>query len=61
MIVVWHRYDYASRINVEFQKAGVRGISIFFAAGDSGTGGNCTASKGKYVAAVALFDTDPTA
>ena len=28
--------DYADRINVEFMKAGVRGISILFASGDSG-------------------------
>lgn len=35
--------DYSSRINVEFQKAGVRGISILFASGDYGVGsGRCT-------------------
>jgi len=37
--------SYATRINAEFQKAGVRGISIMFASGDSGvggTGGSCT-------------------
>ena len=28
--------DYADRINVEFMKAGVRGISLLFASGDSG-------------------------
>jgi tripeptidyl-peptidase-1 len=31
--------DYQTRCNVEFQKAGVRGISLFFASGDSGVGG----------------------
>jgi len=35
--------DYASRINTEFQKLGVRGISVLIASGDSGVGGNCTA------------------
>jgi hypothetical protein len=29
--------DYANRLNVEFQKAGARGISLLFASGDSGT------------------------
>ena len=38
-------YTYASRVNVEFQKLGVRGVSILIAAGDSGTGGNCTSSN----------------
>merc|ERR1719444_207476 len=28
----------AERLNVEFQKAGVRGISLLFASGDSGVG-----------------------
>jgi len=32
--------DYANRINVEFQKAGTRGISILFASGDSGVAGD---------------------
>jgi tripeptidyl-peptidase-1 len=36
--------DYASRVNVEFQKVGVRGTSIMFASGDSGAGGNCSSS-----------------
>jgi len=31
--------DYQKRCNVEFQKAGVRGISLLFASGDSGVGG----------------------
>jgi subtilase family serine protease len=31
--------DYANRLNVEFQKAGARGISLLFASGDSGTVG----------------------
>jgi len=30
--------SYRSRLNVEFQKLGVRGLSIIFASGDSGTG-----------------------
>ena len=30
--------DYMNRINVEFMKAGVRGITILFASGDSGAG-----------------------
>jgi tripeptidyl-peptidase-1 len=37
-------FDYAKRCNVEFQKAGLRGISLLFASGDSGAGGNCTSS-----------------
>ena len=32
--------NYASRINVEFQKAGARGISLLFASGDSGAAGD---------------------
>jgi len=46
---------YAERCNVEFQKAGVRGISLLFASGDSGVGGDhgcgtqCSASKGCFV------------
>jgi tripeptidyl-peptidase-1 len=35
-------YAYAVRINQEFVKQGARGISVLFAAGDDGTGGNCT-------------------
>jgi len=35
----------ASRTNVEFQKAGARGISLLFASGDSGAG----CSSGKFV------------
>jgi len=31
--------EYQKRCNVEFQKAGVRGISLLFASGDSGVGG----------------------
>jgi len=31
--------SYADRCNIEFQKQGVRGISILFASGDSGVGG----------------------
>ncbi len=36
--------DYGGRVNTEFQKVGARGVSIMVAAGDSGAGGNCTAS-----------------
>jgi tripeptidyl-peptidase-1 len=36
--------DYGGRINVEFQKVGVRGSSIMFASGDEGSGGNCSSS-----------------
>lgn len=41
-------YDYASRINIEFMKLGLRGVSIMFASGDDGAGGNCTASNGRF-------------
>lgn len=34
---------YADRINIEFQKAGARGISLLFASGDSGA--NCQSNK----------------
>jgi tripeptidyl-peptidase-1 len=37
---------YATRINVEFAKAGARGISLLFASGDDGVGSNCT--KGMF-------------
>lgn len=39
--------DYAKRCNTEFMKAGARGISLLFASGDSGAGGNCTKSAGR--------------
>lgn len=39
--------DYANRLNVEFQKAGARGISLLFASGDSGVGSSC--SGGRFV------------
>jgi len=32
--------NYAERINIEFQKAGARGISLLFASGDSGAAGD---------------------
>ena len=32
-------FDYASRMNVEFQKMGVRGISVLFSSGDGGVSG----------------------
>eukprot|EP00929_Paragymnodinium_shiwhaense_P003890 TRINITY_DN1045_c0_g1_i2.p1 TRINITY_DN1045_c0_g1~~TRINITY_DN1045_c0_g1_i2.p1 ORF type:complete len:601 (-),score=132.18 TRINITY_DN1045_c0_g1_i2:405-2129(-) len=38
-------YSAAQRLNVEFQKAGVRGISLLYAAGDEGA--NC--KEGKFV------------
>merc|ERR1711881_321933 len=37
--------EYQKRCNVEFQKAGVRGISLLFASGDSGVGGAFGCSK----------------
>jgi len=36
--------DYGNRVNVEFQKVGVRGSSIMVASGDDGSGGNCSDS-----------------
>ncbi len=33
-------YNYAARVNIEFMKLGVRGISILFASGDDGVGCN---------------------
>jgi len=35
-------FEYAARTNTEFMKLGARGVSIFFASGDSGAGGNCS-------------------
>jgi tripeptidyl-peptidase-1 len=32
-------FDYATRVNVEFQKAGVRGTSVLFSSGDGGVSG----------------------
>ncbi len=50
--------DYAKRVNVEFQKAGVRGISLLFASGDDGVGsvddsssGNCLKFSPSFPAA----------
>jgi len=40
--------SYADRINVEFVKAGVRGISLLFASGDSGANCNDRASPPKF-------------
>lgn len=34
-------FDYATRMNEEFVKGGLRGISFLFASGDSGVGANC--------------------
>ena len=34
------RQDYAARVDVEFQKAGVRGMSIMFSSGDGGVSGS---------------------
>ena len=39
--------SYGSRVNTELAKLGTMGISVLFASGDSGAGGNCTASKGQ--------------
>jgi tripeptidyl-peptidase-1 len=41
--------DYTSRVNVEFQKKGLRGISILFASGDSGVGGDYGADCQAFV------------
>lgn len=42
--------QYAARINVEFMKAGARGISLLFASGDSGAAGDShTCKDGKFV------------
>lgn len=42
--------DYADRINVEFMKAGTRGISLLFASGDSGAAGDKHGCKnGQFV------------
>jgi len=35
-------FAYAKRVNTEFMKLGTLGISVMFASGDSGAGGNCT-------------------
>ena len=40
--------DYAARINVEFMKAGARGISLLFASGDSGAAGQGDCPGGKF-------------
>jgi len=41
---------YAGRLNVEFMKAGARGISLLFASGDSGAAGDKhTCKNGKFV------------
>lgn len=37
-------YAYASRSSAEFAKLAARGVSVLIAAGDSGVGGNCSAS-----------------
>lgn len=42
-------YDYAQRVNVEFQKAGVRGISILFSSGDGGVSGGQSQQCTTYV------------
>lgn len=41
---------YATRVNAEFQKAGVRGISILFASGDGGVSGGQHEQCTKFVA-----------
>ena len=37
--------SYQDRINVEFVKAGARGISLLFASGDDGVGSRCSNGK----------------
>jgi tripeptidyl-peptidase I len=41
-------FNWANRINAEFMKAGVRGISLLFAAGDSGAAGDNGCSGPKH-------------
>jgi len=43
-------FDYATRMNEEFVKGGLRGISYFFASGDSGVGASCTTFVPDYPA-----------
>lgn len=42
-------YQYASRINAEFQKAGARGISLLFSSGDGGVSGGQSQQCTKFV------------
>jgi tripeptidyl-peptidase-1 len=42
--------EYAQRVNVEFQKAGVRGISILFSSGDGGVAGGQPQQCTEFVA-----------
>jgi tripeptidyl-peptidase-1 len=42
-------FDYAQRVNVEFQKAGVRGISILTASGDGGVAGSQSGPCSKFI------------
>ena len=42
-------FNWAKRINAEFMKAGARGISLLFAAGDSGAAGDNGCAGGKNV------------
>jgi len=41
--------SYVTRVNTEFQKQGVRGISVLFASGDSGVGGSDFSSCSRFV------------
>ena len=42
-------FDYATRVNTEFQKAGVRGTSIMFSSGDGGVAGGQSAPCDVFV------------
>ena len=43
-------FDYATRVNTEFQKAGARGMSIMFSSGDGGVSGGQSQPCDKFVA-----------
>jgi len=47
--------DYMNRVNVEFQKAAVRGISLLFATGDTGVWGGSSVDGGVLPASVPSF------
>jgi len=42
-------FDYAQRVNTEFQKAGLRGISLLFASGDGGVSGGQSQKCTKFI------------
>ena len=43
-------FDYATRVNTEFQKAGARGMSLMFSSGDGGVSGGQSQPCDKFVA-----------